>query len=292
MSTVLKVTRKAPQVQAAIEEAQLRLPLSYEEAIRQAQISVQNAINDGIKLIEIEMPVTSLTSVPGDGEGANEMSLSMRYLKTFVSMFERSKEERSVRIFFPDKQELRVAQKGAAKELNANKQEVEPVFSGTQFKLDYLTKPSPFLDIGLDVTKFKASTKVREDDKYLIFAYPHFNVNEMLSVEELYTDIGTEKVPTIIVFNGELDRIRSGYYPPLFYPKVGKMAKNFIPLFTSAYYIHNFKGSKPGTLFRAYPGPWKVYRRNNFDFEDTKVVHSQDDMPTLKSVALDILPFS
>ena len=28
----------------------------------------------------------------------------------------------------------------------------------------------------------------------------------------------------------------------------------FVPLFNSAYYIHNFKGSRPGVLFRAYPG--------------------------------------
>lgn len=45
---------------------------------------------------------------------------------------------------------------------------------------------------------------------------------------------------------GELDRVRSGYYPSLFYPKVGKLAKTFIPQFTTAYYIHNFKGSRGG----------------------------------------------
>jgi hypothetical protein len=38
---------------------------------------------------------------------------------------------------------------------------------------------------------------------------------------------------------GELDRIRSGYYPKFFYPKLGKLAENFIPKFEQAYYIHS-----------------------------------------------------
>jgi len=52
--------------------------------------------------------------------------------------------------------------------------------------------------------------------------------------------------------------LRSGYYPAFFYPKIGRLAKNFLPGFDQAYYIHNFKGAKGGVLFRAYPGPWQV----------------------------------
>ena len=42
-----------------------------------------------------------------------------------------------------------------------------------------------------------------------------------------------------------------------------------------------------GALFRAYPGPWQVLRR---DREGLRVVHTQDTMPSLKEVALEILP--
>ena len=52
----------------------------------------------------------------------------------------------------------------------------------------------------------------------------------------------------IIVFNGELDRIRTGYYPSLLYPKIGRISKSFIPNFTQVYYIHNFKGTHPGAF--------------------------------------------
>ena len=47
---------------------------------------------------------------------------------------------------------------------------------------------------------------------------------------------------------GELDRIRSGYYPSLFYPKIGKLAKNLLPQVETIFYIHNFKGSGGGAF--------------------------------------------
>lgn len=39
-------------------------------------------------------------------------------------------------------------------------------------------------------------------------------------------------------------------YPAFFYPKLGALAKNFLPKMETAYYIHNFKGRKGGVLFR------------------------------------------
>jgi hypothetical protein len=45
-----------------------------------------------------------------------------------------------------------------------------------------------------------------------------------------------------------------------------------------------------GTLFRAYPGPWQVLRGTPLDPSSFRVIHTQDEMPTLKQVALDILP--
>lgn len=76
----------------------------------------------------------------------------------------------------------------------------------------------------------------------------------MICVEELWKGAVKSTGHPIIVFNGELDRIRSGYYPSLFYPKIGKIAENFLPFFTQAYYIHNFKGTKPGKSLIAFIG--------------------------------------
>lgn len=112
-------------------------------------------------------------------------------------------------------------------------------------------------------------------------------IAEMLVVEELYKEAVENTSRKLIIFNGELDRIRSGYYPPFFYPKLAALTKTFLPKLETVYYVHNFKGSKGGILFRCYPGPWKVLRKVRGEYI---CLHQQEEMPSLKEVALGILP--
>lgn len=115
------------------------------------------------------------------------------------------------------------------------------VFGGSSLKLDYLTKPSFFEDFGF-VSKVKMADRVKPEDELFIVGYPYFNVNgtmyfflnlpclvkvlfsptyilfdfsygwwsEMLVVEELYKEAVVNTSRNLIIFNGELDRIRSG----------------------------------------------------------------------------------
>ncbi|KAL0371949.1 UNVERIFIED_CONTAM: hypothetical protein Scaly_0876500 [Sesamum calycinum] len=174
--------------------------------------------------------------------------------------------------FFPEASEVTFARKSA--------------FGGCSLKLDYLTKPSFFEDFGF-VSKVKMADRVKPEDELFIVGYPYFNVNEMLVVEELYKEAVVNTSRKLIIFNGELDRIRSGYYPPFFYPKLGALSQTLLPKMETVYYIHNFKGRNAGVLFRCYPGPWKVLRKVRNKYYS---VHEQEDMPSLKQVALDILP--
>jgi hypothetical protein len=68
---------------------------------------------------------------------------------------------------------------------------------------------------------------------------------------------------------------------------MAKLSKEFIPNVEAAYYLHNFKGAGGGALFRAYPGPWQVLLRLQ---EGMTVVHTQVERPSLREVALDLLP--
>lgn len=174
--------------------------------------------------------------------------------------------------FFPEANEVKFARQSA--------------FEGSSLKLDYLTKPSFFEDFGF-VEKVKMTDRVKLEDELFLVAYPYFNVNEMLVVEELYKEAVVETARKLIIFNGELDRIRSGYYPSFFYPKLASLLKTLFPLMETVYYIHNFKGRNGGTLFRCYPGPWKVLRKVRNAYI---CLHQQEAMPSLKEVALDILP--
>eukprot|EP00854_Cymbomonas_tetramitiformis_P009226 gene9226-10931_t len=132
--------------------------------------------------------------------------------------------------------------------------ETDGTFANSPFKLDFLTKPTALLELGIDF-KEKFNERVEATDEILIAAYPSLSKlsTEIIAIEELYSSVAAASGQPIVVYNGEMDRVRSGYYPKLFYPKLGKLAENFLPKFETAYYIHNFKGTKSAVLFRAYP---------------------------------------
>ncbi|CAI5962291.1 unnamed protein product [Closterium sp. NIES-65] len=99
---------------------------------RAAQQATQAALADGRTLLEVEFPTASLDSVPGDAEGGIEMTNSMRMLRQYCLMFaSKGPPPSSVRLFFPDANELPAAQE---------------VFEGTAFPLDCLTKPTGLED--------------------------------------------------------------------------------------------------------------------------------------------------
>ncbi|KAG7612326.1 unnamed protein product [Arabidopsis thaliana] len=246
-------------------------PRDYVELINQAKEAVELAMKDEKQLMEVEFPTSGLASVPGDGEGATEMTESINMIREFCDRLLAPEKARSTRIFFPEANEVKFAQK--------------TVFGGTYFKLDYLTKPSLFEDFGF-FERVKMADRVKPEDELFLVAYPYFNVNEMLVVEELYKEAVVNTDRKLIIFNGELDRIRSGYYPKFFYPKLAALTKTLLPKMETVYYIHNFKGQKGGVLFRCYPGPWQVLRRTRNKYI---CVHQQESMPSLKEVALDIL---
>eukprot|EP00899_Mesostigma_viride_P006087 jgi/Mesvir1/1547/Mv14530-RA.1 len=251
----------------------VEFPKDYNEVISQAEAAVRAAISDGKLLLEIEFPTAGLNTTAGDGEGGNEMTTSMELLRRFCGVFVRMNMAKNTRVYFPDIKECASAKKS--------------VFKDSPFQVDYLTKPSGLNDFGISPSDAKVTERVSADDQAFVAAYPYFNVDEMLAIQDIYNAriAGTSR--PLIVFNGELDRIRSGYYPSFFYPKLGKLAKAFLPNFDQAYYIHNFKGTSGGILFRAYPGPWQVLRRDSVG--NIVCVHTQETMPSLKEVALNIL---
>ncbi|KAH0741425.1 hypothetical protein KY290_034468 [Solanum tuberosum] len=247
-------------------------PKDYTELLQQAKEATELALKDNRQLMEIEFPTAGLSSVPGDGEGGIEMTGSIQLIREFCDLLVIPEKATKTRIFFPEANEVKFAR--------------QSIFGGASFKLDYLTKPSFFEDFGF-TEKVKMVDRVKPEDELFIVAYPYFNVNEMLVVEELYKAAVSNTSRKLIIFNGELDRIRSGYYPPFFYPKLAALSKTLFPKMETVYYIHNFKGRNGGVLFRCFPGPWKVFRRVGSTYI---CLHQQESMPSLKEVALDILP--
>ncbi|KAG5540323.1 hypothetical protein RHGRI_020531 [Rhododendron griersonianum] len=217
-------------------------PNDYSELLEQAKEATELALKDNKQLMEIEFPTAGLESVPGDAEGGTEMTGSMQLIREFCDLFVIPEKATRTRIFFPEANEVKFAR--------------QSVFGGASFKLDYLTKPSFLEDFGF-VSKVKMADRVKPEDEMFLAAYPYYNVNEMLVVEELYNEAVAKTTRKLIIFNGELDRIRSGFNRCFFF------------------------------FFRCYPGPWKVLRKVRGKYV---CLHKQEVMPSLKEVALDILP--
>nr|CAB3445460.1 unnamed protein product [Digitaria exilis] len=110
--------------------------------------------------------------------------------------------------------------------------------------------------------------------------------NEMTGSMLLIREFCDRFVPAEKLVNS--NSLTSKDYPSFFYPKLAELSKTFLPKLDTVYYIHNFKGVKGGALFRCYPGPWKVLRKTMSG--NYICLHQQEEMPSLKEVALDILP--
>ncbi|XP_042029013.1 protein LPA3 isoform X2 [Salvia splendens] len=253
-------------------EFETQFPSDYDELLKQAKAATELAIKNKKQLMEIEFPTSGLDSVPGDGEGGIEMTGSLQLIRQYCDLLVSPEKTTRTRVFLPEANEVEFARKS--------------VFGGSSLKLDYLTKPSFFEDFGF-MSKVKMADRVKPEDQLFLVGYPYFNVNEMLVVEELYKEAVVETSRNLIIFNGELDRIRSGYYPAFFYPKLAALTLSFFPKMETVYYIHNFKGRNGGVLFRCYPGPWRVLKKMRNEYI---CVHQQEMMPSLKEVALEILP--
>ena len=241
------------------------------------------ALDSGtVSVAEVEMPSSALYAVMGDAEGANEMTFSAELLRDFVREWE-PRLGPKVRVFFPDKAELAVVTKGRGMDPAAGSAGVKASFAQTSCSVDFLTDPTFLGDMGLDVKKRDASKLFDPDgegrrDALLVIAYPSFNVNEMIAVDDAWRAMmarrrskraesesgggenasGSAPPPPIVIFNGELERIFSGYDPPLIYRRLAKVAseKDGGVLASegaqATYYIKNFKGLNPGILYRCW----------------------------------------
>lgn len=94
----------------------------------------------------------------------------------------------------------------------------------------------------------------------------------------------------MVIINGALDKVRGGYYPGFFFPKLAATVDRFYKRFESVFYLKPLtdKGVY-GWLFRVYPEPWQVIlqtatqnENNEIDVESI-VVHTSETRPDYAS---------
>jgi len=91
----------------------------------------------------------------------------------------------------------------------------------------------------------------------------------------------------LLIVNGALDKVRDGYYPPIFFPKLAKTVDRFYRKFETVFYLKPItdKGLY-GWLYRVYPEPWQVVlqtvetKTNGDSYIEDKVVYTSMDRPS------------
>lgn len=105
--------------------------------------------------------------------------------------------------------------------------------------------------------------------------------------------INTEKIhklspeSVMVVINGALDKVRDGYYPGVFFPKLAATVDRFYNKFESVFYLKPIsdKGLY-GWLYRVYPEPWQVVLQtvktanNGSNYVEDTVVYVSEDRPS------------
>jgi len=280
--------------------AESSFPTDYAAAVLGAQRAVRRAIEDGKGLVEVDFPVAGLEKVGGDEEASTENNLQAKYLREFCRMFATwdACPAKRVRVCFPDEDELAVATRGSDgfDKVDA----VGATFHTWPGPMDYLFEKNVMDLSGLTAFLGRAPSpgvagRVEESDAALVLAYPSYNIDELVAAEALYAQEARRPEGSrrpIVLWNAELDRLRSGYYPAFWSRNELAICKaGLLPNVETAYYIHNYKGSRPGVLFRAYPGPWQVLLRPPGAREVLPdPVWTGDTQPDGKTVSLDILP--
>jgi hypothetical protein len=81
-------------------------------------------------------------------------------------------------------------------------------------------------------------------------------VEDWINCEKIYE---AEPSSTMIIVNGALDKVRDGYYPSVFFPKLASTVDRFYKKFESTFYLKPISDKGVyGWMYRVYPEPWQV----------------------------------
>ena len=258
------------------------LPNDESDLLAQIHTAIQAALSDGKVLLEVEVPVTYFSGVVGVGCGdsiaISEYNANMTVLRKIVKLFEWLNQAPSVRVFFPDAAECSIALKGAG---------MNPVsgqcpgrhlprlpWTGDYLLRDDFSQTTRKAWLGGSSgfsPERQTSNKPPTGDRLYVVGYPYDDSSEMEQVMELWN----RHARPILVFNGNLDSIEALPW--------GKRRSSTSSCSSSRRFTYTFADGDRG-WYRAYPGPWRVYRA--LPDGGMECVAEYDERPELRDVAM------
>ena len=158
--------------------------------LRRAIAGTQQLLNEGEKLIEVEF----VADRKSDLSLSETLDTTLQFSYEFVKVFKGEGE--NLWVVLPDKKEVSLARKRWGETL-------------------------PFTLTSIDSV---AETKPAMQPALMVVCSPGFNIDEYINLVKAVAQAGQ---PPVVVINGNLDRLRNGYYPSFFYPGLARVSKEY-----------------------------------------------------------------
>ena len=210
--------------------------------LRKSTDSCKLCIEEGTKLIEVEFPANR----KNDLSLGETLDTNRQFTRQFANSFESYGKD--LWILFPDKKECFLAREKWGNDLPFTMTSIEGLMQNMPESVPQL----------------------------MIIVNPGFSVDEWINIPKL------DKGVPMIIINGNLDRLRNGYYPWFIYPGLTKVTKEFYSNAVQALFLSPIAvgGSRLGAwLTRVYPGSWEVLVKGTTEYE---VVSVSDAEPPAK----------
>lgn len=197
------------------------LPSTYNKLHAEAAESLLAALADGKSLIEIQFP-----PIPNMATAALNQLLDANrvFTRELIRCLIPKYEPNQLHVLFPDVGEARLAKQA---------------YGDVPFNICVLSDQTPSFIYRRGIA---------------LIINPGFNICEWIYIQNLYS---SQSKCVLVTVNADLDKVRSSYYPRLFYPRLHKAKNNLLIRFEEIYYIKSF--AKGGTLLRRFPYNWTLF---------------------------------
>lgn len=248
--------------------------------LRKSIDSTKLCINNNITKIEISFPEIIKNDISVIESLNLNRAFVLEYIKSFTSY------GKNLWVVFPDNKELKLALDKWDNNNNNNNNKGDKNVEDT-FTITSLSVASKILntnnndknneDSGLSLQLLNQNNQ----PEVLVIVNPGFNVNEWIDLANLNTNA------IVIVINGNLDRLRNGYYPSIFYPTLTKVTNTYYRSFIQAFFIQNIavNGDRyGGWLIRNYPHKWMIVIKNKDYIYERLTEYNQEQQPNAQIV--------
>ena len=235
--------------------------------------STKLCINNNITKIEISFPEIIKNDISVIESLNLNRAFVLEYIKSFTSY------GKNLWVVFPDNKELKLAldKWDNNNDNNNGDKNIKDTFTITSLSVaSKILNANNNEDNGLSLQLLNHHLP-----EVLVIVNPGFNVNEWIDLANLNTNA------IVIVINGNLDRLRNGYYPSIFYPTLTKVTNTYYRSFIQAFFIQNIavNGDRyGGWLLRNYPNNWMIVIKNKDNKYERLTEYDQDQQPNAQIV--------